>query len=195
MVGAERNLVMDKAETRSMGEATFEGIAREAKLAEQEILRQSLEEKDKLLSERWDQFLRTKAELENYRRRAENEKAQALAWGQARILAQMIPVLEQLKKGCEQLEALGLADPKLKDGFKLVVKNLEKILDSEGVKKIEAPEGKPYDPHYHEVIRVEERGDSEGLIIGVVQEGFTLGERVLIPSKVIVSKKKTGGLQ
>lgn len=173
-----------------MTEGQFvEDLTREAKLAEQELIRQALEEKERLLKEHWNQFLRAKAELENYRRRVEKEKTETLLWSQARLLKLFLPLWEDLKRGVGELAASKSLDPKIREGFALVLKNMEKIFEKEGLVRIDAQIGKPYDPHVHEVVRTQESSDSDGLICEVLQEGFALGERLLVPSRVVVTKK------
>ncbi len=166
------------------------GATQEAKSSELELLQQMIQEKEKLVQQNWDQLLRVRAELENYRRRAEKEKTEAVLWGQAGVIKLLIPILDELEHAMRQLNSDDVLAPELKEGFSLVLKNFQKVFEQEGVVKVKAEIGKPYDPHCHEVVRAEESEDSDGLITEVIQDGFVLRERLLRPSKVVVSKKK-----
>ena len=78
----------------------------------------------------------------------------------------------------------------IRDGFKIIVKNYEKILADEGVRSM-GSEGKKFDPYKHEVLLVEEARDDlpENTIIEVLDKGYWLGEKVLRPAKVKISKR------
>lgn len=163
--------------------------AREDKTAPEEFLRQTLEEQRRLAKDFEDRWLRARAELENFKKRSEKEKAEAMIYAQARVLNHLLSLLDQLGAIASELRKRETLDAKFKEGFDLLVRNLEKTLQLEGVLKIETQIGAPYDPHVHEVIKAEARQDSDGLIVLVLQEGYLLGGRVLRPARVIVSKK------
>lgn len=161
----------------------------ESKENKKEDLEKALAEKDKLIQEHWDQLLRSRAELENTRKRSDKAAAEAILYGQASVLERLLPLWDQLRSGLEQLEIAG-ADPKVKEGLALVLKNMEQMFESCGLGRVEVLQGKPYDPHLHEVIQTQESEQEEGVILGVAQDGFVMNGRVLRPAKVIVSKKK-----
>jgi len=170
--------------------AAVEETAREDKLAELDILKQSLEEKDKQARQNWDQYLRAKAELENFRKRSEKNAAEAALYGEACVMEKILAVWDQLSAGLLQLKADGRADAKVKQGFDLVAKNFEELFKSCGVARIQAPAGTVYDPHMHEVVRLEESEGPEGVILKAEGEGFLMAGRVLRPARVVASKKK-----
>ena len=151
------------------------------------------EEKEKLIQFYTDQVLRTKAELENFRKRSEKAQAEAAHYGQARILKHFLPIWDQLILGLCQLKETASLDDKIKQGFEMVVKNLEDFFKSHGVSRVAAPLGAHYDPHYHEVVRVEDSEEADGTIVSVEQVGFLMGERVLRPARVVVTKKLNKG--
>ena len=75
-----------------------------------------------------------------------------------------------------------------REGVELVLRNLEKALELEGVSQIDSL-GKSFDPREHEALLYEENSDTEdGLILNVIQQGYRLNERILRPARVIVSK-------
>ncbi len=135
-----------------------------------------------------DQYLRAAAELDNYRRRAQRELESALKFGYENFAAEVLHIKDSLEMG---LEALGnaAADPeKLKEGKEATLKLLNQILDRFGVAEID-PTGEAFNPELHEAMSMQEAADHEpGSIIGVIQKGYTLHDRLLRPARVIVAR-------
>ncbi|MFC1522283.1 nucleotide exchange factor GrpE [Elusimicrobiota bacterium] len=169
---------------------SVEEEARQEKLAEQEILEQALEAKDKKIKEYEDKLLRAKAEFENLRKRTEREKAEVYAYGTSQLLMRLLSFTDTFDKAYNELLNSKGVEKNMKEGFTMLFAMLGKLLADEGVKQIEVLEGSPYDPNFHEVVRVEEKPDSDGKIIKVEQNGFMLGDRLLRPARVAVSKKR-----
>jgi len=133
-----------------------------------------------------DNWKRTAADFENHKRRSAVEKQEMLEYGKERIVTELMPSLQSL----EQVLAFAPQDDKYRDwllGLKATIMQLEKTMESLGVKKIPTV-GQPFDPHLHEAVGEEESG-SEG-VIKEIQPGFTLNGRVMIPARVVVGKKK-----
>ena len=80
------------------------------------------------------------------------------------------------------------------EGLRLVQRKLKSVLDSENVKPIETSPGDPFDPHYHQAVLYQEApGFDEGEIIAEIETGYTLGDRILRPSLVVVAKGQSSG--
>lgn len=141
------------------------------------------------LEELRDQLLRARAEVENQRKRSEKAVSEAIVYGQAAVLERLLPLWDQLMAASGQMNG---TDLKTKEGFDMVVKNMEKLFESFGLNKVKALQGNLYDPQWHEVLRVEESDQKEGEIMSVVQDGFMMAGRLLRPARVIVSKHKGG---
>jgi molecular chaperone GrpE len=139
------------------------------------------------LEECQDQLLRVQADFVNYRRRMNQEQAERRVAAQSELLAQILPVLDDLER------ALGAAPPELSEhswvqGLFLVARRLTKVLDQLGVRRI-GEEGERFDPRWHEAITTEARADvPEGTILQVAQPGYALGERVIRPAQVVVAR-------
>ncbi|MGD2104714.1 MAG: nucleotide exchange factor GrpE [Anaerolineae bacterium] len=149
----------------------------------QEELREARSEADEYL----DGWRRAQAEFSNYkkRQRADQSKLQELA--NASLLRKLLPVLDDYERAVATLPD-GLEMLSWSHGLLMIKRKLEAILESEGVEPIET-EGKPFDPNYHEAVTHEEvPGYEEGHVIGEVQRGYTLGDRVLRPALVRVAK-------
>ena len=129
---------------------------------------------------------RAQADLVNYRNRATQEIEETKRVVQFGLLSRFISVVDDLKRAMENLPED--AQSEWSEGVALVLRNLEKILELEGVVQIESM-GKPFDPREHEALLYEENTENEdGVIINVIQQGYRLNERIIRPARVIVSK-------
>ena len=139
-----------------------------------------------------DGWQRVQAEFANYRKRQEAERNQMLAHANAALLKKLLPVVDDFDRAIEQLPTDAEHQP-WAQGVLLIRKKLDAILESEGVKAIDA-EGQVFDPAYHEAVTYEQaEGFGEGQIIGVVQRGYTLNDRVLRPALVRVAQAPLQG--
>lgn len=133
-----------------------------------------------------DNWKRTAADFENYKRRKETEGKELLEYSKEITVMKMLPSLQSL----EQVLKFAPADDKYKDwllGLKATIIQLEKTMEELGVVKIKTV-GEQFDPNLHEAIE-EEESDLEG-IVKEVQPGFILNSKVIIPAKVVVGKVK-----
>ena len=129
---------------------------------------------------------RAQADLVNYRNRATQEIEETKRVVQFGLLSRFISVVDDLERAMENLPED--AQNEWSEGVALVLRNLEKILELEGVVQIESM-GKPFDPKEHEALLYEENTENEdGVIINVIQQGYRLNERIIRPARVIVSK-------
>jgi molecular chaperone GrpE len=131
-----------------------------------------------------DGWQRSVAEFQNYRRRVEADKAETYQTAVGSIIKRYLPVLDDLER------AMGArpADLAWADGVELICRKLQSILEAEGLKRIEA-EGQKFDPNYHEAIAQEPaEGVESGTVIGIVRNGYMLGERVIRPAIVRVAQ-------
>ena len=135
-----------------------------------------------------DQVLRAKAEVQNVRRIAAQEVTKARLFGVETLAKEFLSVGDNLERAvisCEDLEEINV----IKEGLELTLKSLESSLSSAGIKAIEFND-KSFDPERHEAISVIEDDTLEqNTIIDVVQKGYTIMDRILRPTKVVVSKK------
>ncbi len=137
-----------------------------------------------------DRYLRSAADLENFRRRTVREKDELRLFASSRLLEDLLPALDNL--------ALGLASarqPKadlkaLAGGVELVQQQLRGALASHGLKELN-PLGEAFDPHQHEAISHQPSADVEAEhVLKVVRTGYVLNGRLLRPASVIVSSGK-----
>jgi molecular chaperone GrpE len=140
-----------------------------------------------------DRWMRALAEMENLRRRTEREVADARNYGIAAFARDILAVGDNMDRALKALddEIRAKADAGVKallDGVELTERELLKVLEKHGVKKLE-PQGQKFDPHLHQAMyEVPDPSVPAGIVVQVVQDGYTIGERVLRPALVGVSK-------
>ncbi|MBI4731266.1 MAG: nucleotide exchange factor GrpE [Chloroflexi bacterium] len=149
-----------------------------------EELQKQLAEAQSQAAEYKDGWQRALADFQNYKRRTDAEKADAYQNAVGTVVKRYLPILDDLERAL----ATRPADLPWVDGIELVYRKLQTILENEGLKRIEA-EGQPFDPNFHEAISQEPaEGVESGRVIGVIQQGYTLGERVIRPAMVRVAQ-------
>ena len=150
-------------------------------------LRDELEAAQAHVAEYLDGWQRAQAAFSNYKKRQEAERAQMIQLSNATLMRKLLPVGDDFDRAIATLPAC-LDQLTWIDGLFLIKHKLDAVLQSEGVRPIET-QGEQFDPLYHEAITHEEaEGFAEGYIIGEVQRGYILGDRVLRPSLVRVAK-------
>jgi molecular chaperone GrpE len=150
------------------------------------------------ISELKDRMLRALADAENTRKRAERERTDALLYGTTKFARDMLSVADNLKRALEHFpaDARAQANDAVKsvlEGVEATERELQAALARHGIKQI-AAEGMRFDPHLHQAIaEVPGEGKDPGTIMSVVQDGYTIGERLLRPSMVTVAKNENAG--
>src|SRR4029453_2428390 len=168
------------------GENTEETVA-DSDTAEKVELEALRNENEELI----DTLQRLQADFENYRKRAQRDQEALVARAGERIVKELLPILDHLEG------ALGAAEEhqeaKLEEGVKLVHRQLEQLLEHEGLALV-ATDGK-FDPHVPEGLLTQASAGEEGSVIEVLQKGYRLGDRVLRPARVVVAgpKEEPGG--
>jgi molecular chaperone GrpE len=131
-----------------------------------------------------DGWQRSVADFQNYRRRVDAEKSETYQNAIGSVIKRYLPILDDLERAL----AARPADLAWVDGIELIYRKLQSILEAEGLKRIDA-EGKMFDPNFHEAIIQEScDGYESGQVIAVVQNGYTLGDRVIRPAQVRVAQ-------
>lgn len=138
-----------------------------------------------------DQVLRAAAEMENLRRRTQKDVADARAFSISGFARDMLGVSDNLRRALDHVEEADKNQPGLKtliEGVEMTERELLNNLEKNGVKKIE-PKGEKFDPNFHQAMfEVPNTEVPNNTVMEVVQVGFIIGERVLRPAMVGVSK-------
>ena len=145
----------------------------------------------KLMEEKENYFkslLRIRADFENYKKISERENDKYKSYVMERILKKLIDHHDDLVRALNLIKILENMGG-IKDGFEIIVKNFEKVLEEEGVKRMKS-EGEKFDPYKHEAIIVEEGRDDlpENTILEELEKGYYLNNKILRPAKVKISK-------
>lgn len=132
---------------------------------------------------------RTRADFENYRRRAETDKTAVYQHGQQSAVKQLLPVIDTLERAVMHIPA-ELADNSWVRGIESMNKNLAKTLESLKLTRISADKGTPFDPHLHEAVQFDEDavGDTE-VIAEELQAGYLYDGNPLRHAMVRVTKQ------
>ena len=127
------------------------------------------------------------AEMDNIQRRTKRDIENAYKFSLEKFIKELLPVKDSLET------ALAHAKTEEQDaalsGIQLTLKQLESLLEKNGVKSIE-PAGQPFDSHFHEAMLAEESNEAPNTIIRVLQKGYLLHERLMRPALVVVAKAK-----
>ena len=153
----------------------------------------SVEEK---LKETEEKLLRSLAEIENQRRRFEKEIKDAFEFGSFNFAKESLAILDNLQRAKEAIKN----DEKLKtnkdfdkflENINIIEKDLVSIFEKNRIKKIDT-NNKKFDPNFHQAMsEIEDDKTDPGTILNEIQSGYMLGDRLLRPSLVGISKKKT----
>lgn len=160
--------------------------------SEEQASEPAVEDPDELAQARRerDEYLelaqRTRAELENYRKRVAGEARAAALRGKAELARELIPVIDSLERAIESVEDENEA---LARGVGLVLEELNATLVRAGVEAYD-PTGQPFDPNLHEAMSTQEaQGRTDpGTVLETVDRGYRLDGQVLRPARVVVSK-------
>jgi molecular chaperone GrpE len=168
----------------TQAEAVAESESTEQLSAEIESLKKKLAEAEAKTSEYRDSWMRSQAEFQNYKKRLERDNELTYVSMKGDIIKKVLPALDDLERALQNRPAM---DP-WANGIELIARKLQNVLESEGIKRIEA-EGQEFDPNYHEAISHEPAdGVKSGFVIAVVQNGYMLGDRVIRPALVRVAQ-------
>lgn len=136
-----------------------------------------------------DQAMRTAADLENYRKRMIREKEDAVRYANSSLLEKLLPILDNFELGLAAAKNDTNANTaNIINGLAMVQRQLSEFLKDHGVEPIDAQE-KPFDPKLHEAIGHEAHSSiPEGHVLRQMRRGYRLGDRLIRPASVVVSK-------
>ena len=136
-----------------------------------------------------DRWKRTAADFDNFRKRALREREELVTLANERLVKDLLPILDDLERALEA--AAQHQEAQLEEGVRLTHRALAALLERNGVKEIET--GAMFDPHVHEALLTQPSEAEEGSVIDVVQKGYTLGDRVVRPARVVVAAAPAEG--
>ena len=163
---------------------THEAFRKQAPV--EEALEEKLAALEAERDERLDDLKRLAADFENYRKRVARDQESLVARAHERLVKELLPVLDDLERALAAAEEH--EEAKLEEGVRLVHRELAAALRREGLAEIDT-DGH-FDPHVHEALLSQPSDAEEGSVIEVVQKGYTLGDRVVRPARVVVAASK-----
>ena len=137
-----------------------------------------------------DKLLRKAAEFENYKRRTENDQINLLTFAAESFIQKLLPVIDDFERSLGHIDDAEDINA-IKQGLKLIYDKLMKVLDEQGVKKIDAI-GNPFDVDYHEALMQRPDDSVEPhTVLDEMEKGYTYKDKVIRHAKVIVSEEKS----
>jgi molecular chaperone GrpE len=163
----------------------------EPETAAAEPLQQALEAAETKAAEYLEGWQRARAEFANYKRRVEKEQSEAQQNATARVVGRFLDVLDDFDRAMQDrppAEADAAAQAKWAAGVGLIQRKLQNLLEAENVERIPA-DGQFFDPNLHEAVTHEASdGHEPGQVIGVVRQGYKIGDRIIRPALVRVAR-------
>jgi molecular chaperone GrpE len=155
-----------------------------------ETLQHALAEEKEKAEKYLANWQRSQADLENYAKRAEQEKAETVECANRMLILDLLPILDDFERALASLP-VELDEQNWTEGLKLIYNKLKTVLETQGLAEIKA-KGEYFDPYFHEAAGQLE--GEEGIIIEEIRKGYKFGDKLLRPSMVMIgtgTKNKT----
>jgi len=144
-----------------------------------------LEQLKTQVAENWDKFLRASADFDNYRKRAIREREETARFTRENVISALLPSLDNLERALDH----SAAGTSLHDGLLQVQKQFARTLGEFGLVEIVVKPGDTFDANLHEAVsHIESADQPDNAIIEQLQSAYKLGDRLLRPARVVVSK-------
>jgi molecular chaperone GrpE len=131
-----------------------------------------------------DQFLRSQAEMQNVRRRAEDEVSKARKFAIDSFAESLLPVTDSLEAGLAHKDA---TPEQIREGAEATLRQLKAALERNKVLEINPAPGARFDPHQHQAISVVPADQEPNTVVSVLQKGYSIADRILRPALVTVA--------
>jgi len=151
-------------------------------------LKSQLEDAKAQITAHQEQLLRVQAEMENQRKRAQNDVTKAHKFALEKIALDLLPVKDSLEMGLEAATAEDAEPSKIIEGSELTLKMLAQALEKYNIVEIN-PLDEKFDPEFHQAMTMQPvEGKEPNTVAGVMQKGYTLNDRLIRPALVMVAK-------
>jgi molecular chaperone GrpE len=155
-------------------------------------LEAELERRTEEAKTNYDRYVRERADLENFKKRAAREREEVVRYGTETLVRALLPIIDNLERAVEHAESGGNGQP-LVEGVSLVLKALRDALEQNGVRAVRGI-GERFDPAVHEAMEQVDSADHEpNTVVREHQKGYMLHERLIRPALVGVSRRPAGG--
>ena len=155
-----------------------------------EDLKKNIEEQKQLAQNNYEKFLRAYAELENYKKRTEKDRADNLKYANEELLRDLLPFIDNLQRAVDHASFEKSRNPEaLMEGVELTLRDLMRILEKHGLRPIESMGGQ-FDPNLHEaMMQVDSENHDPQTVVQEFQRGYVLKDRLLRPARVSVAMR------
>nr|WP_086940865.1 nucleotide exchange factor GrpE [Thaumasiovibrio occultus] len=159
-----------------------------------EELKTALAQSDATVQEQRDSVLRAKAEVENMRRRTEQETEKARKFALERFAGELLPVIDNMERAVEMADKNDETIKPMVEGVELTLKTMVDAVEKFGLKAIN-PVNETFNPELHQAMGIQESADhAPNTVMFVMQKGYELNGRVVRPAMVMVSKAASGNV-
>ena len=139
-------------------------------------------------ADNWDRLLRLQAEMENQRKRAQNDVNKARKFALEGIVSDLLPVKDSLEMGLAAASAEEADAKAIVEGAELTLKILAQVFEKNNILEVN-PVDEKFNPEFHQAMSMQEvEGKEPNTVTGVMQKGYTLNERLVRPALVMVAK-------
>ena len=141
----------------------------------------------------YDQWARTTADLDNYKKRATRERQEAIKFANEALIEKLIPVLDNFDSALAATAqaSQSTSAQSLQTGINMILQQLKSVLTEAGLEEIDAS-NKTFDPNWHEALSQQPSAEvPEGQVLQQLRKGYKLRERLLRPAGVVVARKPT----
>jgi molecular chaperone GrpE len=189
----EAELGVDKEQTMTVDE--LEQVMNEDESTDRVAqLEAALEVANSIIEGQKDSVLRARADMENARRRAEQEVDKARKFALERFAGELLPVLDNLERAMQGADAENEAIKPVVEGVDLTLKSFINVVEKFGMVIVD-PQGEAFNPELHQAMSMQETTDfAPNTVMAVMQKGYTLIGRLLRPAMVMVSRAASGGV-
>lgn len=153
-----------------------------------ETLAQKLATAEEKCEENWQLALRTKADMENVKKRLERDVTNAHKYAIESFVLELLPIMDGLERALEAHEKEATDDKTLLDGVKLTLKMFQAAFTKFGVESVN-PVNEVFNPEHHQAVSSASNAEAtKGVVLTVLQKGYLLNKRLIRPALVVVAK-------
>lgn len=157
-----------------------------------EALQAKLAEAEAKAEENWDQLVRSRAEMDNLRRRTERDLVNAHKFALEKFAQELLPVIDSMEMGVAAATDENADVSKLREGTEMTLKMFETAIEKFGIKGVH-PHGETFNPDHHQAMTmIDSPAHEPNTIIDVMQKGYLLNERLVRPAMVVVASTNSG---
>jgi molecular chaperone GrpE len=187
-VSKKKQHELDEQNLTAAGDEQGSPTSPESVPAEQPAAEEALAASQAEVQKNWDLYLRARADLENYRKRAQREKEDLSRFANENLLREILPVADNLERALKHARQGDSDSGSLLQGVEMTLGQLQRVIEKFGAIPVRSV-GEPFDPARHEALgQVESAEHPPNTVVQELQRGYLLNDRLLRPAMVMVAK-------